>query len=97
LVDLTFIEDGIPSTIKKTTLINFVKYAKTAEVIRDIQQYQDVPYVLQPVPELQEYILDNMHAAGDVHGMYERSLVVEPSEREDEKTSRKLFGLNRYY
>jgi son of sevenless-like protein len=88
LTDLTFIEDGIPSIIKKTSLINFAKRAKTAEVIRDIQQYQNVLYPLQPVPELQEYMLSNMQAAGDVHEMYERSLAVEPREREDEKIVR---------
>jgi son of sevenless-like protein len=88
LTDLTFIEDGIPSIIKKSTLINFAKRAKTAEVIRDIQQYQNVPYPLQPVPELQEYILSNMQAAGNVHEMYEKSLAVEPREREDEKIVR---------
>lgn len=88
LTDLTFIEDGIPSIIKKTQLINFAKRAKTAEVIRDIQQYQNVPYGLQPVPELQDYILRNMQSAGDVHEMYERSLQVEPREREDEKIAR---------
>ncbi|KAH8801578.1 cell division control protein-like protein Cdc25 [Xylogone sp. PMI_703] len=90
LTDLTFIEDGIPSIIKKSTLINFAKRAKTAEVIRDIQQYQNAPYPLQPVPELQEYILSNMQAAGDVHEMYEKSLSVEPREREDEKIVRVL-------
>ena len=88
LTDLTFIEDGIPSIIKKTQLINFAKRAKTAEVIRDIQQYQNVPYGLQGVNELQEYILRNMQTAGDVHEMYERSLQVEPREREDEKIAR---------
>lgn len=88
LTDLTFIEDGIPSIIKKTNLINFAKRAKTAEVIRDIQQYQNVGYSLQPVPELQDYILSNMQAAGDVHEMYDRSLQVEPREREDEKIVR---------
>ena len=88
LTDLTFIEDGIPSLIKKTQLINFAKRAKTAEVIRDIQQYQNVPYGLQPVSELQDYILRNMQSAGDVHEMYERSLQVEPREREDEKIAR---------
>jgi son of sevenless len=92
LTDLTFIEDGISSIIKKTQLINFAKRAKTAEVIRDIQQYQNVPYGLQPVPELQDYILRNMASAGDVHEMYERSLQVEPREREDEKIAR--YALN---
>lgn len=85
---MTFIEDGIPSLIKRTNLINFAKRAKTAEVIRDIQQYQNVPYPLQPVPELQDYILTNMQSAGDVHEMYEMSLSVEPREREDEKIAR---------
>jgi son of sevenless-like protein len=88
LTDLTFIEDGIPSLIKKTNLINFAKRAKTAEVIRDIQQYQNVPYPLQPVPDLQDYILTNMQSAGDVHEMYDMSLSVEPREREDEKIAR---------
>ncbi|KAK0722993.1 ras guanine nucleotide exchange factor domain-containing protein [Lasiosphaeria miniovina] len=90
LTDLTFIEDGIPSIIKKTNLINFAKRAKTADVIRDIQQYQNVAYSLQPVPELQDYILSNMQAAGDVHEMYDKSLQIEPREREDEKIVRVL-------
>lgn len=85
---MTFIEDGIPSIIKKTTAINFAKRAKTADVIRDIQQYQNVPYSLQPVQELQDYILSNMQAAGDVHEMYDKSLTIEPREREDEKIVR---------
>lgn len=84
---MTFIEDGIPSTTA-SDLINFTKRAKTAEVIRDIQQYQNVPYQLQAVTELQDYILSNMQAAGDVHEMYDRSLEVEPREREDEKIAR---------
>ncbi|KAL9636180.1 MAG: hypothetical protein Q9164_002985 [Protoblastenia rupestris] len=88
LTDLTFIEDGIPGIIKRTSLINFAKRAKTAEVIRDIQQYQNVPYPLRSVGDLQDYILKNMQAAGDVHEMYERSLQVEPREREDEKITR---------
>jgi son of sevenless-like protein len=88
LTDLTFIEDGIPSNLKKNNLINFAKRAKTAEVIRDIQQYQNVPYSLQPVPELQEYITTNMKAAGDVAGMYELSLQVEPREREEDRVAR---------
>ncbi|KAK5988768.1 Cell division control protein 25 [Cladobotryum mycophilum] len=88
LTDLTFIEDGIPSVIKKTNLINFAKRAKTAEVIRDIQQYQNVGYSLQAVSELHDYILSNMQAAGDVHEMYDKSLQIEPREREDEKIVR---------
>jgi son of sevenless-like protein len=88
LTDLTFIEDGIPSVIKRTNLINFAKRAKTAEVIRDIQQYQNVPYPFKTVQDLQDYIKSNMQAAGDVHEMYDKSLSVEPREREDEKLTR---------
>lgn len=57
-------------------------------MIRDIQQYQNVPYLLQPVPELQDYILSNLQRAGDVHEMYDKSLELEPREREDEKIAR---------
>ena len=88
LTDLTFIEDGIPSIVKRTNLINFAKRAKTAQVIRNIQQYQNIPYPLKPVGDLQDYILSNMQAAGDVHEMYDKSLQVEPREREDEKITR---------
>lgn len=79
--------------IKRSNLINFAKRAKTAEVIRDIQQYQNVPYPLKPVPDLQDYILSNMQAAGDVHEMYDKSLSVEPREREDEKITRQANPL----
>lgn len=61
-------------------------------MIRDIQQYQNVPYLLQPVPELQDYILSNLQSAGDVHDMYEKSLALEPREREDEKIARYATG-----
>lgn len=91
LTDLTFIEDGIPS-LTPSELINLNKRTKTAEVIRDIQQYQNSPYLLTPVTELQEYILSNLQGAGDVHDMYERSLEVEPREREDEKIARYATG-----
>ena len=58
-------------------------------MIRDIQQYQNTPYSLQPVPELQEYILNAVQKMNaDVQEMYEKSLSVEPREREDEKIAR---------
>lgn len=67
-----------------------MKRAKTADVIRDIQQYQNVPYSLNPVPDLQEWILHHMRTAGDVHEMYDKSLQIEPREREEEKIARLL-------
>jgi len=91
LTDLTFIEDGIPSHIKGSELINFAKRTKTAEVIRDIQQYQNVPYGLNPVPEMQEWIAENMRSAGTSDDdMFAQSLKIEPREREEEKIARLL-------
>lgn len=90
LTDLTFIEDGIASVVKNTELINFTKRTKTAEVIRDIQQYQNVPYTLTEVPDLRDWILDNMRQAQDVHELYNKSLQIEPREREEEKIARLL-------
>ncbi|GAO45812.1 ras GEF [Saitoella complicata NRRL Y-17804] len=91
LTDLTFIEDGNPNMLKKSEhLINFSKRSKTAEVIREIQQYQSVPYSLQPVPELQVFISSNLRESRDVTEMYDLSLNMEPREREDEKIARLL-------
>ncbi|KAF8469219.1 ras guanine nucleotide exchange factor domain-containing protein [Kalaharituber pfeilii] len=90
LKDLTFVADGNPDFIKGTELINFGKRAKTAAIIREIQQYQSVPYPLQSIQELQDYILQNMQAAKDVTEMFNVSLALEPREREDEKIARLL-------
>ncbi|PWW79627.1 ras GEF [Tuber magnatum] len=89
LKDLTFVADGNDDFIKgDQKLINFDKRVKTANIIREIQQYQSVPYPLQPVPELQDYIISNMQSARDVNDMYNLSLSLEPREREDEKIAR---------
>ncbi|CUS15462.1 unnamed protein product [Tuber aestivum] len=91
LKDLTFVADGNDDFIKgDQKLINFDKRVKTANIIREIQQYQSVPYPLQPVPELQDYIISNMQSARDVNDMYNLSLSLEPREREDEKIARLL-------
>jgi len=90
LTDLTFIEDGIPSLIKNTDLINFAKRAKTAEVIREIQTYQNVAYPFIPVTELHDIIIPVILSAPDIseQTQYDRSLKLEPREREDEKIAR---------
>ncbi|CAG8534743.1 7445_t:CDS:10, partial [Diversispora eburnea] len=91
LTDLTFIEDGNPNTIKKTRpLINFSKRMKTAEVIREIQQYQSVPYNLNAVQEIQIFIQSHLQESKDVGDLYDQSLNMEPREREDEKIARLL-------
>ncbi|KAI8970474.1 ras guanine nucleotide exchange factor domain-containing protein [Mycotypha africana] len=91
LQDLTFIEDGNSNVLKQSkNLINFAKRAKTAEVIREIQQYQSSLYQLKPVKELQEYIRNNLISTRDEEQLYKESLRLEPREREDEKITRLL-------
>ena len=92
LTDLTFIEDGNPDHIKDNEkLINFSKQSKTADVIREIQQYQNQVYCLQDVPELQNYLKESLERIEDESDMYDTSLRLEPKEREDEKITRLLF------
>ncbi|KAL9553336.1 hypothetical protein MBANPS3_003335 [Mucor bainieri] len=91
LQDLTFIEDGNANELKKSKeLINFAKRAKTAEVIREIQQYQSSLYQLKPVEDLQEFVKANLQSTRDEEQLYKESLKLEPREREDEKITRLL-------
>ncbi|KAL1921320.1 uncharacterized protein VTP21DRAFT_11036 [Calcarisporiella thermophila] len=91
LTDLTFIEDGNPDSLKRShELINFAKYTKTAEVIRELQRYQITPYSLAPVPEIQLFLRKCLQSARAVEELYPLSLSLEPREREDEKIARLL-------
>ncbi|ORY86258.1 cell division control protein [Protomyces lactucae-debilis] len=92
LTDLTFIEDGNAHTLnhKGREYISFSKRQKTAEVIREIQQYQHVPYALQPLPDIQKYITSCLDLTREISDMWDLSLEREPREREDEKIARLL-------
>ncbi|KAH8553735.1 ras guanine nucleotide exchange factor domain-containing protein [Umbelopsis sp. PMI_123] len=91
LQDLTFIEDGNSNFLKKSkNLINFSKRMKTAEVIREIQQYQSAPYALETVKEIQYVIHLNLQNSRDEDTLYALSCALEPREREDEKIARLL-------
>ncbi|OUM61235.1 hypothetical protein PIROE2DRAFT_54633 [Piromyces sp. E2] len=91
LTDLTFIEDGNTNYLKSNSqLINFSKQTKTAEVIREIQQYQNQPYNLNPVKEIADFILKSLNEQIDEAELYDISLMLEPREREDEVIARKL-------
>ncbi|KAI5290225.1 hypothetical protein KEM52_000528 [Ascosphaera acerosa] len=97
LTDLIFTEDGIASrpdvpSAPDVKWINFSKWRKTAAVIQEIQQFQNGTYQFQPVPELQEWIMQQMRDAQDcsTKAAYDRSLEIEPREREDEKITRLL-------
>ncbi|CAG8454220.1 6437_t:CDS:2, partial [Scutellospora calospora] len=79
LTDLTFIEDGNPDVLKKNqSLINFLKRMKTADVIREIQQFQSVPYNLTAVQEIQIFIQSHLQDSRDVSELYNTSLDMEP-------------------
>ncbi|KAI9032844.1 ras guanine nucleotide exchange factor domain-containing protein [Phycomyces nitens] len=81
LQDLTFIEDGNPDFLKTSnTLINFAKRQKTADVIREIKQFQSPPYPLQALPRLQAFIRQNLNTDWDVDQLYKKSLLLEPRE-----------------
>jgi son of sevenless-like protein len=79
LQDLTFIEDGNSNFLKKSkNLINFSKRMKTAEVIREIQQYQSAPYALETVKEIQYVINLNLKNSRDEDTLYALSCALEP-------------------
>ncbi|KAF9364825.1 hypothetical protein BGX34_000290 [Mortierella sp. NVP85] len=91
LTDLVMIQDGNNDFLKKSNhLINFYKRVKTAEVIREIQQYQSVPYCLTSVPEIQAFIRRGLDCTKSVKDLYDMSLALEPRERGDEKIARML-------
>jgi len=75
LSDLTFIEEGNPDFLENG-YINFFKRRMVAEVIKEIQQYQQTPYNLTPVPALQKYLTN--HKMVDSNDMFLRSLASEP-------------------
>ncbi|RXK38140.1 hypothetical protein M231_04601 [Tremella mesenterica] len=89
---LTFVEDGnkdiFPSPSEnppKSPLINFFKRSLSAEILRDIQQYQSQPYNLAKCTPVYNFIqqgLEQVEKAGD---LYETSLVLEPRERDEER------------
>ncbi|OAD72335.1 hypothetical protein PHYBLDRAFT_113520, partial [Phycomyces blakesleeanus NRRL 1555(-)] len=79
LQDLTFIEDGNSNYLKKSdNMINFSKRMKTAEVIRELQQHQSTPYLLQAVPDIQEFITTHLQSSRDEETLYNLSLALEP-------------------
>ncbi|CAB4419423.1 unnamed protein product [Rhizophagus irregularis] len=94
LTDLTFIEDGNPDFLKSSNkLINFSKRMKTADVIREIKQYQNVPYNLSSVQEIQMFIDFHLKESKDVKDLYEQSLALEPG-RNQQIDCNKPFLIN---
>lgn len=91
LSDLTFVEDGNPDCLKDNPkLINFAKRMKSADIIRDIMQYQINHYMFQEVPAIQALLDTGFAKAPPVDAQYDLSLALEPRERTNERMARLL-------
>ena len=89
LTDLTFIEDGNPDTTKEG-LINFTKRRYVAQVILEIQQYQQIPYCLKPVPIITSFLRTSF--IWDDEKLYQMSLQFMPRSAK-EKSVKELEAL----
>lgn len=91
LSDLTFVEDGNPDYLQDNpNLINFAKRMKSAEIIREIMQYQIQHYVYQEVPAIQALLDNGFEKAPPIDVQYDTSLALEPRERTNERMARLL-------
>jgi len=72
LADFVFIEEGNSDTIRG--LINFSKRKQIANVIREIQQYQQTPYYFEEVSDVQKWLTDQNVL--EENELYKLSLVV---------------------
>jgi len=80
---ILFLEEGNPDFLHNSDLINFSKRRKVAEIISEIQQYQNEPYCLFPYPKLRQFLeeLDpfpGMPVKEINDYMWSRSIEIEP-------------------
>lgn len=67
-------------------LINFFKRSLSAEILRDIQQYQFQPYNLARCKPVSDFIMRGLEATDKRRDdVYEISLQLEPREKEEER------------
>ena len=77
-------EDGNKNFLGNTNLINFSKRRKVADIIAEIQQYQNQPYCLHECPEIKKFLeeLDPFPDMDDDTAirnyLWEKSIEVEP-------------------
>ena len=75
ITDLTFIDDGNKKYLPNG-YINFTKCRRIAEVIKEIQQYQQLTYTFHRVPFIIEYF-EKMEIMNESK-QYDQSLIIEP-------------------
>ena len=76
LSDLTFIDEGTPN-FTESGLLNFAKMRMIAHVIREVRQFQQTPYKIDPIHKAAAYLLDPALRLPDDE-LYQRSLMIEP-------------------
>lgn len=95
MTDLTFIELGNPDFLPDSHFINFDKRRKVFNLIQEVQRYQQVPFAIVAVPQLQDFLnrvtqnlprskLDEELYVMNDDELYEQSLIVEPKETSDD-------------
>lgn len=93
LSDLTYIEEGTANftesglvNFAKMRMVNrtifiwspgWKKTIKIAHVIREVRQFQQTPYKIDPIQKASDYLLDPTRMLTDDE-MYEKSLMIEP-------------------
>ncbi|KAL6063244.1 RasGEF domain containing protein [Balamuthia mandrillaris] len=77
LTDLTFIEDANKTILQDSQHVNFRKCYLVAEVIQEVQRYQQTPYNLKTVPIIRDFLL-NVHTTLTEDDAYKLSLEVQP-------------------
>jgi len=79
LRDLTFIEDGNPDFVEDDSLLNFEKMRMISGVLNQVRKYQSVPYMFEPVPTIQEYIVNGTAVNLSDDALHKYSLLCEAS------------------
>eukprot|EP01113_Clastostelium_recurvatum_P037509 TRINITY_DN5493_c1_g1_i4.p1 TRINITY_DN5493_c1_g1~~TRINITY_DN5493_c1_g1_i4.p1 ORF type:complete len:1171 (+),score=322.57 TRINITY_DN5493_c1_g1_i4:927-4439(+) len=79
MTDLTFIEEGNPDKLENGW-VNYSKCRMVADVIQEIQQYQNTPPNLTPVPAIQNWLQQQLSQEFNLNNCYKASLLVEPRE-----------------
>ena len=78
-----FLEEGNADFLQDTNLINFSKRRKVAEIISEIQQYQNQPYCLSTHKKLRKFLenLDPFPESTEkevTDYLWSKSMVIEP-------------------